>query len=105
MDELVKVIAGQDIYVLTDEIYSENSFSGKHLSFASYKEIRDKLFYIHGFSKSHSMTGWRIGFLMGPAEVMQHVVKVHAFNTICASFPAQYAAIEALTNAKDTRKK
>ncbi|MFJ8064231.1 aminotransferase class I/II-fold pyridoxal phosphate-dependent enzyme [Psychrobacillus sp. NPDC096426] len=102
MDDLVKVIAGQDIYVLTDEIYSENSFSGKHLSFASYKEIRDKLFYIHGLSKSHSMTGWRIGFLMGPAEVIQHVVKVHAFNTICASLPAQYAAIEALTNAKDT---
>ncbi|SER66378.1 aminotransferase class I/II-fold pyridoxal phosphate-dependent enzyme [Psychrobacillus sp. OK032] len=102
MDYLVKVIADLDIYVLTDEIYSENSFAGKHLSFASYKEIRDKLFYIHGLSKSHSMTGWRIGFLMGPAKVMQHVVKVHAFNTICASLPAQYAAIEALTNAKDT---
>ena len=49
MDDLVKVIADKDIYVLTDEIYSENSFSGKHLSFASYKEIRNKLFYIHGF--------------------------------------------------------
>ncbi|MFJ5769092.1 aminotransferase class I/II-fold pyridoxal phosphate-dependent enzyme [Psychrobacillus sp. NPDC093180] len=102
MDELVAVIANKEIYVLTDEIYSENSFSGKHLSFASYKEIREKLFYIHGLSKSHSMTGWRIGFLMGPAEVMQHVVKVHAFNTICASLPAQYAAIEALTNASHT---
>ncbi|MDI2589796.1 aminotransferase class I/II-fold pyridoxal phosphate-dependent enzyme [Psychrobacillus sp. NEAU-3TGS] len=102
MDELVAVIANKDVYVLTDEIYSENSFSGKHLSFASYKEIREKLFYIHGLSKSHSMTGWRIGFLMGPAEVMQHVVKVHAFNTICASLPAQYAAIEALTNASHT---
>lgn len=101
MDDLVKVIANLDIYVLTDEIYSENSFSGKHLSFATYKEIRDRLFYIHGLSKSHSMTGWRIGFLMGPAEVMQHVVKVHAYNTICASLPAQYAAIEALTNAQN----
>ncbi|WP_144509631.1 aminotransferase class I/II-fold pyridoxal phosphate-dependent enzyme [Bacillus sp. FJAT-22090] len=102
IDNLIEVIAEKDLFILTDEIYSENSFNGKHVSFASYHEIRDKLFYIHGLSKSHSMTGWRIGFLMGPAEVMQHVVKVHAFNTICASLPAQYAAIEALTNAKDT---
>lgn len=102
MDGLVDVIKEKNIFVLTDEIYSENTFSGKHHSFASYMEIRDKLFYIHGVSKSHSMTGWRIGFLMGPANVMEHVVKVHAFNTICASLPAQYGAIEALTNAKDT---
>lgn len=102
MDGLVDVIKEKNLFVLTDEIYSENTFSGKHLSFANYKEIRDKLFYIHGVSKSHSMTGWRIGFLMGPPKVMEHVVKVHAFNTICASLPAQYAAIEALTNAKDT---
>lgn len=102
MDGLIGVLKEKNIFVLTDEIYSENTFSGKHHSFASYKEIRDKLFYIHGVSKSHSMTGWRIGFLMGPANVMEHVVKVHAFNTICASLPAQYAAIEALTNAKDT---
>lgn len=102
MDELVDVIKEKNLFVLTDEIYSENTFSGKHYSFASYEEIREKLFYIHGVSKSHSMTGWRIGFLMGPANVMEHVVKVHAFNTICASLPAQYAAMEALTNAKDT---
>lgn len=102
MNELVDVIKGKNLFVLTDEIYSENTFSGKHHSFASYEEIREKLFYIHGVSKSHSMTGWRIGFLMGPANVLEHVVKVHAFNTICASLPAQYAAMEALTNAKDT---
>ncbi|MFJ7825320.1 aminotransferase class I/II-fold pyridoxal phosphate-dependent enzyme [Psychrobacillus sp. NPDC096623] len=101
MDGLVNVIKEKNLFVLTDEIYSENNFTGKHHSFASYQEIREKLFYIHGVSKSHSMTGWRIGFLMGPANVMEHVVKVHIFNTICASLPAQYAAIEALTNAKD----
>ncbi|MEK4484766.1 aminotransferase class I/II-fold pyridoxal phosphate-dependent enzyme [Psychrobacillus sp. FSL H8-0484] len=102
MDQLVKLLVEKDVYILTDEIYSENTFSGNHHSFASYTELRDKLFYIHGLSKSHSMTGWRIGFLMGPEEVMQQVVKVHAFNTICASLPSQYAAIEALTNSKDT---
>ena len=100
IDGLVSVIKEKELFVLTDEIYSENTFTGKHHSFANYKEIREKLFFIHGVSKSHSMTGWRIGFLMGPANVMEHVIKVHAFNTICASLPSQYAAIEALTNAK-----
>lgn len=101
MDRLVNVLVEKEIYVLTDEIYSENTFNAKHISFASYSVLRDKLFYIHGVSKSHSMTGWRMGFLMGPAEVMQHVLKVHLYNTICASLPAQYAALEAVTNAKD----
>lgn len=105
MDSLVKLLKDKDIYLLTDEIYSENTFSGAHHSFASYTELRNKLFYIHGLSKSHSMTGWRIGFLMGPEEVMQQVVKVHALNTICTSLPGQYAAIEALTNSKDTPSK
>ena len=102
MDQLVEVLVNKDIYVITDEIYSENTFSGDHLSFASYQQIREKLFYIHGLSKSHSMTGYRIGFLMGPAETMQHVLKVHLYNAICANLPAQYAALEAVTNAKGT---
>ncbi|QFF98146.1 aminotransferase class I/II-fold pyridoxal phosphate-dependent enzyme [Psychrobacillus glaciei] len=102
VNQLVDLLIEKDIYILTDEIYSENTFSGTHTSFAAYPALRNKLFYIHGLSKSHSMTGWRIGFLMGPAEVMEQVVKVHAFNTICASVPGQYAAIEALINSKDT---
>lgn len=104
MDSLVSLLATKDIFIVTDEIYSENTFSGDHISFGMYPEIRNKLFYIHGLSKSHSMTGWRIGFLMGPAEIMKQVVKVHAFNTICASVPSQHAAMEALTNSKDTPK-
>ena len=102
VDELVNLLKDKDVYILADEIYSENTFSGRHISFAASPELRNKLFYIHGLSKSHSMTGWRIGFLMGPSEIMEQVVKVHAFNTICASVPGQYAAIEALRNAKDT---
>ncbi|WP_277585164.1 aminotransferase class I/II-fold pyridoxal phosphate-dependent enzyme [Psychrobacillus antarcticus] len=102
MDELVQMLKDKDVYILTDEIYSENTFSGSHISLASYSEIRDKLFCLHGVSKSHSMTGWRIGFVMGPAEIMKKVTLVHAYNSICSSLPAQYAAIEALTNAKDT---
>ena len=102
MDALVQMLKEKDVYIVADEIYSENTFSGAHTSLASYNEIRDKLFYIHGVSKSHSMTGWRVGFLMGPSSIMKQVTLVHAYNSICASLPAQYASIEALTNSKDT---
>lgn len=104
MDELAQVLKDKDVYILTDEIYSENTFAGDHISLASYKELREKLFYLHGVSKSHSMTGWRIGFVMGPASILKQVMLMHSYNSICASLPAQYAAIEALTNAKDTPK-
>lgn len=98
MDALVDVLAEKEVYIISDEIYSENTFVGKHKSFASYEKIRDQLFLLHGLSKSHSMTGWRIGFVLGPQEIMQHVLKVHLYNSICASLPSQYAAVEALSN-------
>lgn len=101
MDALVDVLKQHEIFILTDEIYSENTFNGEHLSFASYSELRERLFLIHGLSKSHSMTGWRIGFLLGPQEFMQHVIKIHQYNTVCAPLPSQYGAIEALTNGRD----
>ncbi|QOV10411.1 aminotransferase class I/II-fold pyridoxal phosphate-dependent enzyme [Viridibacillus arvi] len=101
MDELAKVLANQDVYIISDEIYSENTFEGEHRSFGAYPELKDKLFLIHGLSKSHSMTGWRIGFLMTSAKLLAEVVKIHAYNAICAALPSQYAAIEALTNCKD----
>jgi aminotransferase len=100
MDEMVRILGQHDIFILSDEIYSENTFVGKHYSFASYPQLRDRLFLIHGLSKSHSMTGWRIGFILGPANYMQHVLKVHLYNAICASLPSQYAGIEALTNCR-----
>ncbi len=101
MDALVDVLKQHEVFILTDEIYSENTFNGEHRSFASYSELRDRLFLIHGLSKSHSMTGWRIGFLLGPQEFMQHVIKIHQYNTVCAPLPSQYGAIEALTNGRD----
>ncbi|MGF9976157.1 aminotransferase class I/II-fold pyridoxal phosphate-dependent enzyme [Viridibacillus arvi] len=101
MDELAKVLANQDVYIISDEIYSENTFEGEHRSFGAYPELKDKLFLIHGLSKSHSMTGWRIGFLMTSAKLLAEVLKIHAYNAICAALPSQYAAIEALTNCKD----
>lgn len=100
-DDLVDVLKKHDIFVIADEIYSENTFKNEHISFASYKELRHTLFLVHGLSKSHAMTGWRIGFLLGPAELMQQVLKVHLNNSICTSLPSQYAAIEALANNRN----
>jgi len=101
MDDLVNVLKAHEVFVLSDEIYSENTFGSKHVSFAQYDEIRERVFLIHGLSKSHSMTGWRIGYVLGPANYMDTVLKVHLYNSICASMPSQYAAIEALTNCRE----
>ncbi|MBQ0140058.1 MAG: aminotransferase class I/II-fold pyridoxal phosphate-dependent enzyme [Kurthia sp.] len=102
MDEIVEFLKDKDIYIISDEIYSENSFGHEHKSFGSYPEIKDRLFLIHGLSKSHAMTGYRIGFLMGDARLIAQTVKVSAFNILCASVPSQYAAIAALTECRDT---
>jgi aminotransferase len=104
MDGIVNVLERHDIFILSDEIYSENSFNEEHVSFASYPQIRNKLFLIHGLSKSHAMTGWRLGFVLGPQDLMEHVLKVHLYNSICAALPSQYAGIEALTTSQDTPK-
>lgn len=105
MDEIVQVLEKHDIFVISDEIYSENTFDNKHHSFASYKTLRNKLFLLHGLSKSHAMTGWRVGYVLGPASLMKHVLKVHLYNSICVSMPSQHAAIEALNNSRNTPKK
>ncbi|WP_281863225.1 aminotransferase class I/II-fold pyridoxal phosphate-dependent enzyme [Planomicrobium okeanokoites] len=97
-DALVEVLKKHEIFIISDEIYSENVFEGQHFSFACYDDIKDRTFLVHGLSKSHSMTGWRMGFLLGPQEYLQHVLKVHQYNTVCASLPSQHAAIEALRN-------
>ncbi|WP_271854057.1 aminotransferase class I/II-fold pyridoxal phosphate-dependent enzyme [Planococcus maritimus] len=97
---LKEVFERHELYIVTDEIYSENTFGGAHCTFACFDSLRDKTVLIHGLSKSHSMTGWRIGYILGPVKLMEHVLKVHQYNAICASAPAQYAAIEALTNQR-----
>lgn len=101
MDEIVDYLKDQQLYIISDEIYSENTFDHAHRSFGSYPEIKDRLFLIHGLSKSHAMTGYRIGFIMGHEHLLQQTLKVSAFNILCAAVPSQYGAIAALTIAKD----
>lgn len=103
MDELSAlkdVFERHELFIVTDEIYSENTFGGTHCTFACFDSLRDKTILVHGLSKSHSMTGWRIGYILGPVKIMEHVLKVHQYNAICASTPSQFAAIEALTNQR-----
>lgn len=104
MDALVEVFKKHDIFVITDEIYGENTLEGEHISLASYPELKEKALIVNGLSKSHAMTGWRIGWVTGHKGIMEDVTAVHLYNTICASIPSQYAAIEALTSQLDVPK-
>ncbi|TWE09010.1 aminotransferase [Neobacillus bataviensis] len=95
LKEIAEFIKDKDIFILADEIYSELTFEHKHTSIASF--IKDKTIVINGLSKSHSMTGWRIGFLFAPEYLTKHILKVHQYNVSCANSIAQKAAYEALT--------
>ncbi|MCP1124924.1 aminotransferase A [Bacillus sp. 3103sda1] len=101
LKEIVSVLKDKNIFVLSDEIYSELVYENKHISIANFPEMRNKTIVINGLSKSHSMTGWRIGFLFAPNFLASQILKVHQYNVTCATSIAQYAAIEALTAAKD----
>ncbi|MCD8500693.1 MAG: aminotransferase A [Bacillaceae bacterium] len=96
--EIKDVLKDKDIFVVSDEIYSELVYGEKHTSIASFAEMRQKTIVINGLSKSHSMTGWRVGFVFADATIIKHMLKVHQYNVSCASSISQYAALEALTN-------
>ncbi|MCL6442645.1 MAG: aminotransferase A [Alicyclobacillus sp.] len=94
---LAEVLAERDVMVVSDEIYSELVFSDTHRSIASYPGMRERTIVVNGLSKSHAMTGWRIGFTFAPAPVTAHLLKVHQYFVTCASSVSQYAALQALT--------
>lgn len=93
---LAETLKQHEIFIISDEIYAENTFKGQHTSFAEFQEIRDQLLMIGGLSKSHSATGIRIGFLLGPGYLIEKLTFMHAYNCICANVPAQVACIAAL---------
>lgn len=103
--EELEAVAGllkeRDLFIISDEIYSELIYDAPHVSIAAFPGMRERTIVINGLSKSHSMTGWRIGFTLAPAEISQHMVKVHQYNVTCASSISQYAALEALTVGVD----
>ncbi|HOV24951.1 MAG TPA: aminotransferase class I/II-fold pyridoxal phosphate-dependent enzyme [Pseudobacteroides sp.] len=96
LDKIVEVLKDKNIIVLSDEIYSELTYEGKHVSIASYPEMKDKTLIINGFSKSYAMTGWRLGYACGHPDLIGAMYKIHQFAIMSSPTTAQYAAIEAL---------
>ncbi len=102
LEAIAAVLKGTDIIVLSDEIYSELTFGGKaHTSIASLDGMKERTITINGFSKSFSMTGWRLGFACGPEPIMKQITKIHQFAIMCAPTTSQYAAIEALRHGDE----
>jgi aminotransferase len=95
LEDIAELVRGRDIFILADEIYSELIYNQEHQSIATM--LREQTIVINGLSKSHSMTGWRIGLLFAPKEIAQHILKVHQYNVTCATTISQAAALEALT--------
>ena len=99
MEDLVAiadVIARHDIYVLTDEIYSELTYGTEHVSIASLPGMKERTVYINGFSKAFAMTGWRLGYVCAPKEILEQMLKIHQFAIMCAPTTSQYAGVEAV---------
>ncbi|MDF9762602.1 aminotransferase [Peribacillus simplex] len=97
--DIAELVKGKDIFILADEIYSELVFDQEHVSIATF--LKEQTIVLNGLSKSHSMTGWRIGLLFAPVAISQHILKVHQYNVTCASSISQRAALAALTAGKD----
>ena len=97
LEEIAAVLRGTDIIVISDEIYAELTFGGtRHTSIASLEGMRERTVLINGFSKTFSMTGWRLGYACGPAPLLKEITKIHQYAIMCAPTTSQYAAIEAL---------
>lgn len=95
---IAKVLEGTNIAILSDEIYAELTYSGKHFSIANIPSMKDRTIVVGGFSKAYAMTGWRLGFALGDKAVIKAMVKIHQFAIMSAPTTSQYAAIEALKN-------
>ncbi|MFJ7508174.1 aminotransferase A [Peribacillus simplex] len=97
--DIAELVRGKDIFILADEIYSELVFDQEHVSIATF--LKEQTIVLNGLSKSHSMTGWRIGLLFAPVAISQHILKVHQYNVTCAASISQRAALAALTAGRD----
>ena len=98
LEAIAEVILKHDLYVLSDEIYSELTYTDKHVSICNLPGMQERTVLINGFSKSHSMTGWRLGYACGPEVIIKQMLKIHQFAIMCAPTTSQYAAVEAMRN-------
>lgn len=100
LEPIAEFVKEHDLYVISDEIYSELSYKGEHVSIASLPGMRERTIVINGFSKGFAMTGWRLGYCCGPQEILEQMIKLHQFAIMCAPTVSQYAAVEGLRNCE-----
>lgn len=98
IEAIARVVIEHDLFVLTDEIYSELTYKEEHVSIASLPGMKERTVYINGFSKAFAMTGWRLGYACAPSVILKQMLKIHQFAIMCAPVTSQHAAIEALRN-------
>lgn len=101
LEKIAEVAIRRDIIVISDEIYSELTYNGEHVSIASLPGMKERTILINGFSKAYAMTGWRLGYACGPENIIKQMTKIHQFAIMCAPTTSQYAAIEALKNGDE----
>ncbi len=101
LEAIAKIIKEKDILVMSDEIYSELTYKGKHVSIASIEGMQERTLLINGFSKSYAMTGWRLGYACAPEPLIKQMTKIHQFAIMCAPTTSQYAAVEAIKNGDE----
>ncbi len=98
LEPIVELVKKYDLYVISDEIYSELTYGSQHVSIASFEGMKERTILINGFSKAFAMTGWRLGYACGPKEIIEQMIKIHQYAIMCAPTNSQYAAVEALRN-------
>lgn len=101
LEAIAQVIEEKDIFVISDEIYSELTYKGKHVSIAEIPGMKERTVLINGFSKAYAMTGWRLGYAAAPEIILKQMLKIHQFAIMCAPTTSQYAAVEALRNGDE----
>ena len=100
LEKIAQLVQRHNLLVITDEIYAELTFEGEHVSIAVLPGMLERTIFLHGFSKAYAMTGFRIGYACGPAEIIEAMMKVHQYSMLCASIISQEAALEAIKNGE-----
>lgn len=101
LEEIAEVVREKDLFIISDEIYSELTYKGTHVTIASLSGMKERTVLINGFSKSYAMTGWRIGYAAAPPEILTQMLKIHQYAIMCAPTTSQYAAVEALKHGDE----
>lgn len=101
LEPIARIVREKDIFVISDEIYSELTYGTEHVSIASFPGMKERTVVINGFSKGFAMTGWRLGYACAPDVILEQMLKIHQFAIMCAPTNSQYAAIEGLRNCED----